>query len=86
MDNKINIVKKDGSIENVLLVTYLISDDMSRKYLVYSKGEEHGDKKDKVIYISRMEKKNEQIFIEEISEEKEWQDVQHLLKKIANAI
>lgn len=86
MENKINIVRKDGSIENVLLVTYLISDDLSRKYLVYSKGEEHGENKDKVIYISRLIKKDNQIFVEEISEEKEWQDVQHLLKKIANAI
>lgn len=86
MENKINIVRKDGSIENVLLVTYLISDDLSRKYLVYSKGEEHGENKDKVIYISRLIKKDNQMFVEEISEEKEWQDVQHLLKKIANAI
>jgi len=86
MENKINIIKKDGSIESVLLVTYLVSDDLSRKYLVYSKGEEHGERKDKVIYISRMIKKEDQIFIEEISEDKEWQDVQHLLKKIANAI
>jgi len=48
----IKIENSDGSVLEVELVTYLISDDEAINYIVYSKGEVNPDTKDEVIYIS----------------------------------
>lgn len=87
MDEKemITIKNNDGSTMDVELVTYLISDDRSKNYIVYSKGEKTGVEADEVIYISRVVKNGESLEIEEIVDDNEWADVQRLLKKIANA-
>jgi uncharacterized protein YrzB (UPF0473 family) len=86
MENKeyITIRHQDGNVEDVLVVTYLVSDDSLRNYLVYSKGEEQGLDNDQVIYISKIIENRELLYLEEIKEDAEWKDVQHLLKKIAN--
>lgn len=84
MDRKVKIIKNDGSSLKVNLVTYLVSNDHFREYLVYSKGEKHGGT-DNIIYISKIVKKDNGLFLEEIFDDNEWMDVQHLLKKIANA-
>ena len=81
----IEIVNKDGSSEQVEVITYLISEDGQSKYLVYSKGETQGDEQDHVIYISKMISDNDTYKLEEITSDEEWTSVQHLLKKIANA-
>ena len=81
----IEIVNADGSIDNVELVTYLISDDKLRKFIVYTKGEVQGELQDQVIYISKVTSDNGTYKLEEIVDDAEWTDVQHLLKKIANA-
>ena len=87
MDTKemIYIQNSDGSKEEVELVTYLISDDNMKSYLVYSKGETTGVESDEVIYISRVVYSGDVIQLEEITDETEWAEVQRLLKKIANA-
>ena len=55
MENTVvEIQKKDGTIENVNLVTYLISEDNLRQYIVYSKNEIQGQANDHVIYISKI--------------------------------
>ena len=81
----IEIVNVDGSIENVELVTYLISDDKLRKYIVYTKGEVQGEQGDQIIYISKVISESNSLKLEEIIDDSEWSEVQVLLKKIANA-
>ena len=83
--NKIEIVDIDGLVHEVELITFLNSEDGKRNYLVYTKNETQGTDGNKVIYISRFYKDDGQLKLEEIVEESEWVDVQHLLKKIANA-
>lgn len=79
------IENNDGSTMEVELVTYLISEDQMRTYLVYSKNEKTGVEEDEVIYISKIIQDGEVLKIEEIVDDNEWADVQKLLKKIANA-
>lgn len=86
MENAVvEIQKSDGTIENVTLITYLISDDNLRQYIVYSKNEIQGQANDHVIYISKVISDNGTLKLDNISDDAEWIDVQHLLKKIANA-
>lgn len=82
---KIKIENIDGTIEIVDLITYLISEDNLRNYLVYSKGEKQGAESDNIIYISKIISENDELKLEEIVNDAEWVDVQHLLKKIANS-
>lgn len=85
MDNKelIEIVTSSGKVEQVQLVTYLISDDKLKQYIVYTKNEVRGNN-EHVIYISKLYKVDEKEQIEEISDDQEWIYVQSLLKRIAN--
>ena len=87
MDTKemVYIQNSDGSKEEVELLTYLISDDNMKTYLVYSKGETTGVEQDEVIYISKVIFSGDVIQISEIADDGEWADVQRLLKKIANS-
>ena len=89
MDNEIKkmvtIAYSDGKTENVELVTYLLSDDQINNYIVYSKGEKSGTEGDEVIYVSRVIRNGDKNFVEEIKDENEWDNVQNLLKKIANS-
>ena len=78
------IVNSQGEREEVQLVTYLISDDRLKQYIVYTKGEVVGTEGDLVIYISRLFKDAEGFKVQEISDDVEWNDVQQLLKRIAN--
>lgn len=85
MGNNIEIVKADGTVEKVELVTYLLTDDGLNKYIVYNKGEKQGAEGDQVIYISKVISDNGTLQIQEITDDNEWVVVQGLLKKIANA-
>lgn len=80
----IKIKNLDGTTSDVEIITYLISDDNQKKYLVYSKGETTGPESDEVIYISRIQKEDNNK-LENITDDTEWAEVQKLLKKIANA-
>ncbi len=79
----IEIIDSVGNKSIFELVTFLISDDGLRQYIVYTKNEIKGEN-DQVIYISRLFKTELGYKIEEIIDDIEWNDVQHLLKKIAN--
>ena len=81
----IEIVNTNGTTEQVEVVTYLVSNDNSKKYMVYTKGEKQGEEEDQVIYISKIISDDGAFKLEEIVDDSEWSDVQHLLKKIANA-
>lgn len=81
----IEVIDIDGLTTEVELVTYLNSEDDKRQYIVYTKGETPGTNGDQVIYISRFVNNDGELKIEEIVDDAEWIDVQHLLKKIANA-
>ena len=81
----VTIQNPDGSLMDVEVVTYLISDDQINKYLVYTKGELSGSENDVVIYVSKIIKKDSVLTLEEITDDKEWSNVQTLLKRIANA-
>lgn len=82
----IEIIDYDGLKKEVELVTYLNSSDNKRQYIVYTKGEIKGETNDQIIYISRFYNDEGILKLEEIVDDAEWVDVQHLLKKIANAI
>ena len=83
---KIEIITLEGILESVNLITYLISDDGVRQYVVYSKDETIGDGDDRIIYISKLYNKNNVLYITEISDDVEWNEVQRLLRRIANAV
>ena len=81
----ITIKHEDGNTETVQVVTYLISEDGLRNYIVYFKDEVQGVDNDHVIYISKLIEKKGTVALVEIVEDPEWIDVQGLLKRIANA-
>ena len=81
----ITIKSADNTTSDVELVTYLVSDDGTNKYIVYTKGEKMGETADEVMYISKLVSEADGLKIIEISDDNEWLDVQRLLKKIANA-
>lgn len=83
---KIEIITPEGILESVNLITYLISDDGVRQYVVYSKDETIGDGDDRIIYISKLYNKDNVLYITEISDDVEWNEVQRLLRRIANAV
>ncbi len=87
MDTKemIRIQNSDGTTIDVELITYLISEDNMKTYVVYSKGEVTGVESDEVIYISKVVSEGDVLKLKEIEDDAEWADVQKLLKKIANA-
>lgn len=85
MSNKelVEIIDPNGKVEQVQLVTYLISDDKLRQYIVYTKNEVRGNN-EHVIYISKLYKVGDEKRLDEISDDQEWLYVQSLLKRIAN--
>ena len=87
MDNKeiAELIDIDGLSTEIEVVTYLNSEDDKRQYVVYTKGEIQEQTGNQVIYIARIVKGEENLTLVEITEDAEWVDVQHLLKKIANA-
>ena len=86
MDKKMIIIENsDGTKTEVQLITYLMSEDQQIDYIVYSKGEVNGNEGDEIIYISRLARNGDSLYLEEIQDDLEWKNVQTLLKKIANA-
>ena len=85
LNNIVEIVKTDGSMDKVSVITYLLSDDGARQYIVYTKVEDFNVDEDKVIYISKISNNNNVLTISEISDDIEWNEVQKLLRRIANA-
>ena len=88
MDEKemIEIIDTEGLKSEVELITFLNSDDNERQYIVYTKGETQGLEKDQVIYISRFVNDEGILKLIEIDDDVEWNDVQRLLRKIANKV
>ncbi|MBQ6324065.1 MAG: DUF1292 domain-containing protein [Bacilli bacterium] len=84
-NRKIVIQNSDGTAMEVELITYLISDDKLRSYLVYSKGEKNIPGDDEVIYITKFVNDNNVYKVFGIENDDEWSEVQKLLKAIANA-
>lgn len=86
MDNEGNIVlvNKDGSRDEVELVTYLNTRDNKNQYIVYTKNETQPNG-DVIIYISKLIEEDNVKKIIEINDQEEWKNVQTLLKEIANA-
>ncbi len=85
-DKKMVLIENsDGTKIEAEFVTYLISKDKMKTYLVYSKGEKVGEKQDEIIYIAKLIKDGDVIKIDDIQDDAEWAEVQTLLKEIANA-
>ena len=80
----ITIRDSKGKNRNVKLLTYLVSEDSLRNYIVYHIDETSGPNNDHVIYVSKLADNHGMIKLEEIVDDSEWVDVQNLLKKIAN--
>lgn len=87
MDKKemAELIDIDGLSSDIEVVTYLNSDDDKRQYVVYTKGEVQEETGNQVIYIAKMIPDGNNFRLEEITDDVEWIDVQHLLKAIANA-
>lgn len=87
MDKKemVELIDIDGLSKEVEVVTYLNSEDDKRQYIVYTKGEAQAETGNQVIYIARIVPVDDKLTLEEITDDVEWVDVQHLLKKIANS-
>ncbi len=81
----ITIKNANGESNEVELITYLISEDNRTSYMVYSKGEKVGAEDDEIIYITRIETEGKVVKMYPIENDDEWQNVQKLLKKVANA-
>ena len=81
----VELIDSSGNKTEVEVVTYLVSQDKLKRYVVYTKGEVRGDANNHVIYISKLYKENDVYKIEEITNNDEWSDVQRLLKQIANS-
>jgi len=82
----IEIIDTEGLKNEVELVTFLNSDNNDRQYIVYTKGETQGLEKDQVIYISRVINEEGILKLVEIEDDAEWNEVQRLLRKIANKV
>ncbi len=81
----ITIKNNNGENSEAELITYLIGDDNQTTYMVYSKGEKVGAEDDEIIYITRIETEGKVVKMYPIENDDEWQNVQKLLKKVANA-
>lgn len=81
----VELVDSSGSKTSIEVVTYLTSLDKTKNYVVYTKGEVRGEARNHVIYISRIQKSGDNYEIDEITSDDEWDDVQRLLKRIANS-
>ena len=53
--------------------------------MVYSKGEKNGAEEDEIIYISKVDSKENVLHLSDITDDNEWASVQKMLKQIANA-
>jgi len=87
MDNRemAELIDIDGLSSDVEIVTYLNSEDNKRQYVVYTKQEVQEQTGNQVIYIAKIIPEGNVFRLEEITDDLEWIDVQHLLKAIANA-
>ena len=87
MDNKemAELIDIDGLSSEIEVVTYLNSEGNKRQYVVYSKEEIQEETGNQVIYIAKIIPDKDIFKLEEITDDIEWLDVQHLLKSIANA-
>ncbi|MBP5678670.1 MAG: DUF1292 domain-containing protein [Bacilli bacterium] len=86
MDNKLIVIENnDGSTAEARLVTYLLSEDQQMNYVVYTFDEKGQDDGEEIIYISRIARNGDSLYLEEIQDNNEWMNVQMMLKKIANA-
>lgn len=87
MDNveKAELIDIDGLSSEIEVVTYLNSEDNKRQYVVYTKQEVQAETGNQVIYIAKIIPEQTVFKLEEITDDLEWIDVQHLLKSIANA-
>ncbi|MBQ6497253.1 MAG: DUF1292 domain-containing protein [Bacilli bacterium] len=81
----ITIKNNNGENMEAELITYLISEDNQTSYMVYSKGEKVGAEDDEIFYITRIVKNGNMVEMYPIENDDEWQNVQKLLKRIANA-
>ncbi|MBR6949787.1 MAG: DUF1292 domain-containing protein [Bacilli bacterium] len=80
----IEIVTPNGYVDTVNLITYLVSDDGVRRYVVYSRNEVYENESDRIIYISRLTENDNILNVSEIEDDVEWNEVQRLLRRIAN--
>lgn len=81
---KAELIDIDGLSSEIEVVTYLNSEDDKRQYVVYTKGEVQEETGNQVIYIAKILPDGKNFRLEEITDDVEWIDVQHLLKAIAN--
>ena len=74
----ITIRDSKGKERKVNLLTYLVSEDSLRNYIVYHIDEVSGPSNDHVIYVSKLADNHGMIKLEEIVDDSEWVDVQNV--------
>lgn len=82
-DRIISVINEKGKDQKICLITRIKLDDKNKEYLVYTLEDE--DKKTKDIYISSIEKEeDDSIYINEIYDAKEKALVEDFVKSIIN--
>ena len=83
-ENKFVLLDEKGQEKEYDVLFTFESEETNKHYIVYTKNEVRGTEGDQIIYISRLFKDSEGLKIQEIVDDGEWNEVQRLLKKIAN--
>ena len=78
----VEIQKADGTIENVTLVTYLISHDGLSQYIIYTKNEKDFSG-NTIIYSGKVKVLDGKQFLENIDEGVEWEKLKSIMKAMA---
>ena len=83
MDNTmVEIQKADGTIENVTLVTYLISNDGLSQYIIYTKNETD-DKGLVTVYVSSVDRSSGETKLYGINDDDEWNKIKDVLRELS---
>ena len=82
MDNleRINIVLQDGNDIEVTIITSFCSDDETKRYVMYTKGEEQNG--NTVVYVSIARLENEKLYLDEITDDAEWTAIKIKITKL----
>ena len=78
MDTKIKVVTLDNQVLEIEVLDVFQVSGYDRDYIMYSLGEEV-DEEDEQVYISILKNDHDSYSLEDISDDKEWEDVEKAL-------
>ncbi|MDD3048921.1 MAG: DUF1292 domain-containing protein [Bacilli bacterium] len=83
--NKATIIDTDNSQSDVELVTIFPSNDNTKEYIIYSKGEKDVTGNEKV-YVSGLDRENNILVLTGIQDDNEWLEVKNKMLKIIGGV